>query len=354
MKKVFALLLAMALCACLFACGEDEAAPTTLNEPSTSSVTDSAETNPTTPTEPSHTHDWQAATCTAPKTCKTCNATSGSTTPHNWKAATCQAPKTCTTCGKTEGSAASHDWKSATCTAPKTCKTCGKTEGSVGDHNWKAATCQTPKTCKTCGKTEGSVDDHNWKAATCTEPKTCKNCKATEGSANGHSWKSATCTAPKTCKTCGKTEGSAKGHSYSSGKCTGCGAKDPNYQDPRCYTGTSILTITEVTGAKCTGSWTNNLDLNPVANSYVAGCQRYEYKYEKPYTPYAIDEYNQYFTPYIEYLTGLGLKCTYASQPVGGFMDELYAFKTSNNLTITVSWNISSYFNYSWICISVY
>lgn len=55
-----------------------------------------------------------------------------------------------------------HEWQAATCTSPKTCKLCGKTEGeAIGtDHEWVDATCTTPKTCSVCGITEGEVLAH--------------------------------------------------------------------------------------------------------------------------------------------------------------------------------------------------
>lgn len=52
-----------------------------------------------------HTHTWREATCTSPKTCTTCGATSGSTANHQWRDATYDAPKTCIVCGATTGSA---------------------------------------------------------------------------------------------------------------------------------------------------------------------------------------------------------------------------------------------------------
>ena len=96
--------------------------------------------------------------------------------------------------------ALNHDWEDATCTAPKTCKRagCGATEGNALGHDWADATCTAPKTCKRagCGATEGEALGHDWAAATCTAPKTCKRagCGATEGEALGHTegteWKS--------------------------------------------------------------------------------------------------------------------------------------------------------------------
>ena len=88
--------------------------------------------------------------------------------------------------------ALNHDWEDATCTAPKTCKRagCGATEGNALGHDWADATCTAPKTCKRagCGATEGEALGHDWAAATCTAPKTCKRagCGASEGEALGH------------------------------------------------------------------------------------------------------------------------------------------------------------------------
>ena len=44
-----------------------------------------------------------------------------STCTHNYAEATCTKPKTCTLCGATTGSATGHSWKNATCTEPATC-----------------------------------------------------------------------------------------------------------------------------------------------------------------------------------------------------------------------------------------
>ena len=107
-----------------------------------------------------------------------------------------------------------HEWDEATCTAPKTCSKCGETEGEALSHKWDDATCTLPKTCSECGETEGTALGHDWDDATCTLPKTCSECGETEGAALGHEWDDATCTAPKTCSECGETEGTKLGHSY--------------------------------------------------------------------------------------------------------------------------------------------
>lgn len=105
-----------------------------------------------------------------------------------------------------------HEWQEATCEAPKTCALCGETEGEVIAHEWNEATCIEPKTCAFCGITEGEPAAHEWVAATCTEPKTCFTCKETEGNANGHVFTEATCTTAERCSVCGFENGEALGH----------------------------------------------------------------------------------------------------------------------------------------------
>lgn len=61
-------------------------------------------------------HEYADATCTAPKTCVKCGATSGEANGHDFADATCTAPKTCKVCGATEGEAAAHDFKDGKCT----------------------------------------------------------------------------------------------------------------------------------------------------------------------------------------------------------------------------------------------
>ena len=76
-------------------------------------------------------HDWQDATCNAPKTCSLCQATEGEALAHSWQDATCDAPKTCSLCQATEGEALSHDMAPANHQAPSTCTLCGHTEGEA-------------------------------------------------------------------------------------------------------------------------------------------------------------------------------------------------------------------------------
>ena len=76
-------------------------------EPTTTATTETTiapTTAPTTApaTEPPHVHNFNAATCTTPKTCS-CGVTEGNANGHSWNDATYSAPKTCTACGNTEG-----------------------------------------------------------------------------------------------------------------------------------------------------------------------------------------------------------------------------------------------------------
>ena len=132
-----------------------------------------------------------------------------------------------------------------------------------------------------------------------------------------------------------------------------CGAQRGKVkaQDPNCWSGTDVKHIMAVTGVTGIASYTSWTDLKPVSESYVAGCQRYSIDFDKEYTPYAPEEYEKYFAPYIAYLKSLGLECT--SEPaaaLGGFADETYQFKV-NGMILSVSWNVSQYSNRSWIAI---
>lgn len=126
---------------------------------------------------------------------------------HEWQDATCTAPRICVKCGEAEGEPLGHKWQGATCEEPKCCTVCGEIQGKPLGHTWEDATCQSPKHCLVCGKTEGEPFDHIWEDATCTTAKTCKLCGLTNGEALGHDWLEATVEAPKTCQRCGQTVG---------------------------------------------------------------------------------------------------------------------------------------------------
>ena len=63
-------------------------------------------------------------------------------------------------CMLLSGCCLSHEWQTASCAAPKTCVKCQKTEGEPLSHTWMDATCEAAKTCKVCDVTEGDPLGH--------------------------------------------------------------------------------------------------------------------------------------------------------------------------------------------------
>lgn len=80
-------------------------------------------------------HDYEAATCQNPKTCKRCNATSGKATAHSYVGGDCKTKSKCKYCGL-EGNYGEHQYGKETVTKEatyiekgektKTCKVCGE------------------------------------------------------------------------------------------------------------------------------------------------------------------------------------------------------------------------------------
>ncbi|MBR3975680.1 MAG: RICIN domain-containing protein [Clostridia bacterium] len=150
----------------------------------------------------------KAATCTASGirkyTCSRCSysyTTTIAATGHTWNAASCTAPKTCTVCKATSGSALGHIFDNACDTS---CNDCGKTRPA--SHSYKSATCTTPKTCTICGVTSGSKLGHTYTNA-CDN--TCNRCSYTRTAA--HTYKTVTTKATLTANGSSKTV------------CTACG-----------------------------------------------------------------------------------------------------------------------------------
>ena len=159
-------------------------------------------------------HEWDAATCDAPKTCSKCGRTEGEASPHHWKPASCTAPETCEVCGETRGQALAHTWMPADCEHPKTCSVCGATEGEALGHDWTAADCETPRYCRVCRKSDGEALGHSWLDADCDNPRRCANCGKTEGNALGHEWIAATPNQKEHCSRCGLERGSELSTTY--------------------------------------------------------------------------------------------------------------------------------------------
>ena len=81
-------------------------------------------------------HQWQEASCSAPKTCSLCGEESGESLPHTWIEATCDSPKTCTVCGQTSGEPLAHTYVDEVIEPSEfeegytihTCSVCGHTQ----------------------------------------------------------------------------------------------------------------------------------------------------------------------------------------------------------------------------------
>ena len=123
MKKIIALLLAIAMCLSFCACGNND------DENNNNNNDENSNSNNNTV----HTHDWIPATCEHLKQCNTCGIETGMLAEHTWNDATCITLKTCSVCKKTEGDFAEHNYQEnttveATCTSEgiltKTCTIC--------------------------------------------------------------------------------------------------------------------------------------------------------------------------------------------------------------------------------------
>ena len=194
-----------------------------------------------------HQHEWQDATCEAPKTCATCGETEGEALGHTWDDATCVSPKTCSVCSATEGKALGHTGGTASCTAKAVCGVCGTSYGELAQHVSKeddgdcttavtckncdyvfvaaaeahtggTASCTAKAVCGVCGTSYGELAQHisNEDDDDCTTAVTCKNCDyvfvaAAENHTGGAA---ATCTTAQTCTVCGKEVAPATGHNF--------------------------------------------------------------------------------------------------------------------------------------------
>lgn len=90
----------------------------------------------------------------------------------------CFADEACTTPTTPDAmliNALGHDYNDATCTAPKTCQRegCDKTLGKPKDHSWLEPTCTDPYVCENCGATDGDPLGHKYVNACAT---TCTRC----------------------------------------------------------------------------------------------------------------------------------------------------------------------------------
>ncbi len=166
-------------------------------------------------------HDWEAATCTAPKTCKTCSTTEGTTNPHAYTVETVkdEALKSAATCAHGDiyykscscGAISTNDADTFTVGEPLSHKDenydhtcdygCNTTFGEHADSNTDndhvcdygcgaiLESCSDAEddgnhTCDVCGHAD--VSAHSFGSATCKAPATCSECGATTGTTLQH------------------------------------------------------------------------------------------------------------------------------------------------------------------------
>ena len=188
-------------------------------------------------------HDYSAATCTTPKTCKrsgcgnTVGQALGHTPSNNWSIDSQYHWHQCSACGDRADKSAHTPGAPATEQSPQTCTQCNYVLVPKLNHvhtvvkiKAQDATCTNPGNieyyvCSGCSEyffdisannkitNTGSIFTqalgHDFAPATCTEPKTCKrnNCNTTQGTAIGHkqsvNWISNSSHHWKLCSVCG-------------------------------------------------------------------------------------------------------------------------------------------------------
>ena len=110
-------------------------------------------------------HTWEDGVCSICNRCETHNDES-------WNVATCTTPKTCKTCGLTEGEALGHDYQGDVC---QRCKDgCDHSYSPVEDSD--ADDCSYSFECNQCEHTKIEVN-HNW-----NEEDVCSKCGVTKSS----------------------------------------------------------------------------------------------------------------------------------------------------------------------------
>lgn len=184
-------------------------------------------------------HSWSKATCQAPSTCRICGATTGSAKDHtpSSKTTDCSVAITCTFCNKTLRAATAHNWTNATCQSPAVCRTCGATTGTTTDHtpSSDSLNCGIAVTCTVCGETLRAVSHHTGSSysSDCTVTITCTTCGETLREAREHDFRTK-CDSNARCYYCDAVSDTIGpiGHNYSNGKCTRCSKTDPNYTPP--------------------------------------------------------------------------------------------------------------------------
>ncbi|MBQ8393792.1 MAG: hypothetical protein IJX51_08540 [Clostridia bacterium] len=199
-------------------------------------------------------HVWGSATCLSPMKCKNCSATNGAPLDHRGGKATCTERAKCSECNTEYGGLGNHDWNAATCTAPQTCNICLISKGGTVPHTGGTATCISKAVCSECDTEYGDFGSHIGGTATCTNKAVCSECDAEYGDFGSHSWNDATCLTPKTCSVCSNTEGELGSHSWSDATCLSpktCSVCSDTEGDPLPHTGGTATCISKAVCSEC-------------------------------------------------------------------------------------------------------
>ena len=123
---------------------------------------------------------------------------------------------TCSACGGTEVTilpALDHDWAAATCMTPKTCRRdgCGAKEGTVDQNNhtgekvWSTTERRHTQRYNCCGLVTVETEEHTWEKGVCT---LCA-CRCVS-----HTGGTATCVKKAVCEDCGEAYGEVDGGNH--------------------------------------------------------------------------------------------------------------------------------------------
>lgn len=175
-------------------------------------------------TIPKKAHSYKAATCTKPKTCSKCGATSGQKLGHNWNVTSNNQ--------ETVGS-------SSVCTRTITkykCSRCGISREEIKPvmtHNFTSSSCTESKKCSVCGYAESTALGHKetteWGKESSYHYKLCTVCsQKLKMSSHTYTWKHDSNQHYQECTVCKYQSGFAQHIFNSNGKCTVCGYVNVN------------------------------------------------------------------------------------------------------------------------------
>ena len=201
------------------------------------------------------------ATCTesgyTKRICGECGATISQSTiskkGHNWRNATCTNPKTCTRCGATSGGVAAHSFSSArslnNVAHTRVCSSCNYVLAEVHTPNLNSPNCTTDKVCTGCGYVYLKSIGHKYvylKKSDTLHTVTCTKCFYF--AEKEHNFVNDVCTLCYYSKYCKHTYKVVNYEMYHVEVCTKCGEEgETNYHQP------NIPAATCTQDMKCTG-----------------------------------------------------------------------------------------------------